>query len=450
MVVIVLRSWIVLLLLVPFGAWANGNPSRLIYCLEAAEKVEKSAFKSRHKYVMEEYRLRASLSTGCASLRYEIWHTAGGGFRILSQLYEETWSIDNTDNLVRLTGIPGDSGGGGGPTAGGGPGSGGSSYGGSGSGPPGGSAGAYNRNITVNHEPLGDKRDATGAPPGYEMGPPRLGRAPGGTATPVVEEEESGADTVVAGGSSAPDYPPPSYADTGPPPAPAPSVPDDPMRVQLCLSKQLSETAACKKILADVDKTCSNVDPSSPNLMCASYRNYASSGGGRMAVAARPSDSKLKPWLANDRSLRNPAQTDLDRVIVPGSGSGSGPPADRSLLRYIENVNNLSAALQGVLTLRPVTFQWKEDKQRALGFVAEEVNLLDQRLAIHNDKGGVEGVNYGQLTALLTGGIQELYGMCHGNIELQKNMITRITILENQNEALKAEMNVLKAKMGVK
>jgi hypothetical protein len=371
----------------------------LINCLEAAGAVEKRYYKAKKKYLIEEYRLRASLSAGCSTLRFEVWQTAKGGFKVVSHDAQETWSIDDADDLVRLTGkggvAPSQAKGGKAAAA---------------------ATAAAKTGTAAKPGAPGAKKDATPAVPVPAEKP--------GTATPVVEEPVK-------------DTPAPERDNAGAQPGGVvdDEIPNDPMRVRLCYSKNLGETAACKKILADVKKQCEGVDPSGPNEMCTEYKIYSAAKPGSMPDVASASGVS---------GARQPAQTD----------AVTGPPIERSIVHSIENVHNLGLALQTVLKLRPVSFIWKNDQSQAIGFVAEEIAQKDPRLSTRDEK-GIQGWDVGGISALLTGGLQELYGMCQYNTEGQKTLATRLANLEQENARLKkqvddisTDLKSIKAKLG--
>ncbi len=79
-----------------------------------------------------------------------------------------------------------------------------------------------------------------------------------------------------------------------------------------------------------------------------------------------------------------------------------------SSARYKEQIADLDLGLAAVLRLRPVGYVWKDGGMADVGFVAEEVAKLDERLVTRNDQGEVEGVKYDRLSALLAGAVQEL------------------------------------------
>lgn len=101
-----------------------------------------------------------------------------------------------------------------------------------------------------------------------------------------------------------------------------------------------------------------------------------------------------------------------------------------SSARYKEGIEDLGLGLAAAMQLRPVGYRWKETQAADVGFVAEEVAQLDERLVTRNAKGEIEGVKYDRLTAVLAGAVQELAA----REELQRQELDR----------LRAEMRELK------
>ncbi|MGZ3770757.1 MAG: tail fiber domain-containing protein [Bdellovibrio sp.] len=79
-----------------------------------------------------------------------------------------------------------------------------------------------------------------------------------------------------------------------------------------------------------------------------------------------------------------------------------------SLRKTKENIADLKIGLETVLKLRPVSFQWKNNKEHDIGFIAEEVEQVDPILAEYN-KNKLSGVRYHQMPSLLVKAIQQLY-----------------------------------------
>ncbi len=58
-----------------------------------------------------------------------------------------------------------------------------------------------------------------------------------------------------------------------------------------------------------------------------------------------------------------------------------------SSIRYKDDVQNFTGGLSLLNRLRPVTYSWKRDGQKDLGFIAEEVNEIEPLLSSYNEKG---------------------------------------------------------------
>lgn len=74
--------------------------------------------------------------------------------------------------------------------------------------------------------------------------------------------------------------------------------------------------------------------------------------------------------------------------------------------RLKENVHTIENALEKVSALRGVTFDFKEDKQKQIGFIAQEVEEVIPE-AVGERPDGYKGVAYGNLVGLLVEAIKE-------------------------------------------
>jgi len=79
-----------------------------------------------------------------------------------------------------------------------------------------------------------------------------------------------------------------------------------------------------------------------------------------------------------------------------------------SSARYKEDIDELALGLDAALRLRAVGYRWKDGGGADVGFVAEEIATLDERLITRNAEGEIEGVKYDRLTAVLANAVQEL------------------------------------------
>ena len=98
-----------------------------------------------------------------------------------------------------------------------------------------------------------------------------------------------------------------------------------------------------------------------------------------------------------------------------------------SSLRYKTNILPFSLGLNLVQRLRPITFAWKADGARDLGFGAEEVAAINPLLVTYNANGEVEGVKYDRISALLVNAIKEQ----QAQIEAQQKELKQQQMLIN-------------------
>ncbi|MDZ4814166.1 MAG: tail fiber domain-containing protein [Pseudomonadota bacterium] len=99
-----------------------------------------------------------------------------------------------------------------------------------------------------------------------------------------------------------------------------------------------------------------------------------------------------------------------------------------SSIRYKDHISDLDLGLALIEQMRPVGYEWKGSHQPDIGFVAEEIAELDERLITRNAKGEVEGVKYERLTAVLAGVVQEL--AAHDEFQAQNMVKLRETNAE--------------------
>jgi uncharacterized coiled-coil protein SlyX len=98
-------------------------------------------------------------------------------------------------------------------------------------------------------------------------------------------------------------------------------------------------------------------------------------------------------------------------LCINGAGDLS---ACSSSARYKENITDLGLGLDTIMHLRAVAFDWKDGGGHDFGFIAEEVAAVNNLLATYNKDGQIQGIKYGQLTAILTNAIKEQQGKIDG------------------------------------
>lgn len=107
--------------------------------------------------------------------------------------------------------------------------------------------------------------------------------------------------------------------------------------------------------------------------------------------------------------------------------------------RYKHDINHLDLGLEAVSALAPVAYRWTTDDSLDIGFVAEEVAAIDERLITRNSAGEVEGVRYGRLTAVLANAVQEI------NRDNQRGA-QELQLLRDENAALRARLTAVEAR----
>lgn len=104
------------------------------------------------------------------------------------------------------------------------------------------------------------------------------------------------------------------------------------------------------------------------------------------------------------------------RIGTLGTGGGSSlclRPSDNqfsycsSSVRYKYNIQNYRSGLDVIKKLRPVTFNWKDDKRADLGLVAEETAVVEPLLTFRNSDGQIEGINYDRVGVIMVNAVQE-------------------------------------------
>jgi hypothetical protein len=124
-----------------------------------------------------------------------------------------------------------------------------------------------------------------------------------------------------------------------------------------------------------------------------------------------------------------------------------GVQSARSSMRFLDEALTMELSLNKLNRLRPVLYNWRESGLKDFGLIAEEVQIVDPMLVTYNEQGQIQGVKYPQLTALLTGGVQELYGRCNAIGTKQEDIARRIEVVESINTQLMHENNMLKKRL---
>lgn len=140
------------------------------------------------------------------------------------------------------------------------------------------------------------------------------------------------------------------------------------------------------------------------------------------------------------------------RFRAIGSGAYSGPVnrmTDGTLTtatsdrRLKDNITPLEGCLNNVLKLQGVSFTWKDpaEKGRKIGFIAQEVEEIFPELVFTNPTDGYKGINYAEMTAVLTEALKEQQKIIEAlTVKDQENTET-IQQLQKDIEQIKAMLN---------
>ena len=127
-----------------------------------------------------------------------------------------------------------------------------------------------------------------------------------------------------------------------------------------------------------------------------------------------------------------------------------------SSARYKQDIADLELGLATALRLHAVGYRWKNTGDADVGFVAEEIAAIDERLITRNAKGEIEGVKYERLTAVLANAVQELAARDSVAAEdlarvSAENAVLRSAQdrLADENTALRSRLAAIEARLGL-
>lgn len=111
-----------------------------------------------------------------------------------------------------------------------------------------------------------------------------------------------------------------------------------------------------------------------------------------------------------------------------------------SSARYKRDIVDLDLGLATALRLQAVGYHWKQSGAPDIGFVAEDVAAIDERLVTRNGDGEVEGVKYDRLTAVLANAVQEIDRRERSREQALRDLSRQVRSLSEENATLRAEL----------
>ncbi|MFV3409014.1 tail fiber domain-containing protein [Bdellovibrio bacteriovorus] len=126
--------------------------------------------------------------------------------------------------------------------------------------------------------------------------------------------------------------------------------------------------------------------------------------------------------------------------------------------RLKKDVVTLPLALENVLKLRGVNFVWKNNGEKTMGFIAQEVEAVYPELVRTDKQSGYKAVQYGNIVAVLVEALKQEHAerlqdkeLCQGQIaqvsrglaSVNESSDSRLKKLEQENQDLKARLERL-------
>src|SRR5690606_24376672 len=149
----------------------------------------------------------------------------------------------------------------------------------------------------------------------------------------------------------------------------------------------------------------------------------------------------------------------LRRMVINESGNvgiGANAPSERlevegnvradaylytSDQRLKENVETLSNSCEKVLALRGVEFDWKKSGKHEIGFIAQEVEVIEPNLVITSEVDGIKAVKYANIVALLVEAFKDHHKKLEENqkmfMVMSKGLNDRVKSLEREVASLR-------------
>ena len=131
--------------------------------------------------------------------------------------------------------------------------------------------------------------------------------------------------------------------------------------------------------------------------------------------------------------------TKLFHVLGDGSAWLKGELTENSDSRYKKDIRTLPSALQNILSLRGVSYYWKDgsDTSQHIGVISQEVEKVYPQL-VRTDEDGYKSVAYSHLVSPLIEAVKELHALYQGHAD-------RIALLEAQLQERDAELEAQNA-----
>lgn len=128
-----------------------------------------------------------------------------------------------------------------------------------------------------------------------------------------------------------------------------------------------------------------------------------------ISITITPKGAGLLVSSNNIQCLPTYSNTVTGNAVLVDSSGNYGVAT--SSIRFKDNVRNMGDSSEFLMDLRPVTFNYKNDKfkRQKFGLIAEEVHEIAPHLVSYDDECNPYAVNYHELPAILLNEIQKLH-----------------------------------------
>ena len=141
-----------------------------------------------------------------------------------------------------------------------------------------------------------------------------------------------------------------------------------------------------------------------PNSTVSGWIAFQASTQGTTIIRAVQQDTTSGYYLFQGIT----GSTEVFRVDRSGNMTIAGTLTEQSAARYKENISPLTAALDKVDQLKPVSYNKKGSTTKEIGLIAEDVFDVFPEFVLCDDNGEPVGIHYSRLTAILIESVKEL------------------------------------------
>ncbi|MBL7664795.1 MAG: tail fiber domain-containing protein [Bacteriovoracaceae bacterium] len=136
---------------------------------------------------------------------------------------------------------------------------------------------------------------------------------------------------------------------------------------------------------------------------------------------------------------------------VPGATASANSFVYSSDIRLKQNVEPIDNALEKILSLQGVEFEWKKDGKQDVGFIAQDVQKIEPKLVeTLPQKEAYLAVKYGNITAILVEAVKEIKTMIDELFDNDKELKRELASVKAENEELKKRLDRLEKKLDSK